>query len=407
MKKLLFLILISCGVALSTKQCCPNGEILLPRGHCGADHMVSLNCQEGRMLLRDIILNGDKVSTVDTPNFVFVEDPEQYCIGTMYRDVENHDNGTIPVAVVCFEKIPKTGKDFEVSGILTLISVVFLLATVLVYSYLPQLRDLQGLCYMCMCISMAFGFLMLGTLQLSRWYDGDLCTTTAFLIYTWMMATFFWMNVICVNVYRTVKDPSYLKKTERKQYFWYSCYAWGGTILFLLVSVITNFVEGDHWKPGFSRSSCWFAGRTETWIFFYGPIAVLITANIVLFLLSSYTLWRHNNKYEANKLNILKHKFLLSLKLFLVMGVSWIFEIVSFAHGEEHVLWKITDTFNCLQGFIIFVLLVVLRRRAIRGLASENCFVFITRPLAEKLSPNDDEDDQHILADDTVEVRLN
>lgn len=65
------------------------------------------------------------------------------------------------------------------------------------------------------------------------------------------------------------------------------------------------------------------------------------------------------------------------------------------------------DTFNCLQGVVIFLLLVVLRKRAINGLAQENCCLSITRPLAEKLSPDDDMDEQEILGDDTAEVRLN
>lgn len=65
------------------------------------------------------------------------------------------------------------------------------------------------------------------------------------------------------------------------------------------------------------------------------------------------------------------------------------------------------DTFNCLQGVVIFLILVVFRRRAIQGLAREGCCLPITRPWAEKLSPHDDNDDQQILADDTVEVRLN
>lgn len=65
------------------------------------------------------------------------------------------------------------------------------------------------------------------------------------------------------------------------------------------------------------------------------------------------------------------------------------------------------DTFNCLQGVIIFLLLVIFRRRAMRGLASENICTRFSRPLAEKLSPHDDSDDQQILGDDTVEVRLN
>lgn len=64
------------------------------------------------------------------------------------------------------------------------------------------------------------------------------------------------------------------------------------------------------------------------------------------------------------------------------------------------------DIFNCLQGVVIFFLLVILRRRAIRGLVGENCCLVVTKPLAEKLSPHDDSDDEHILPDDTVEVRL-
>ena len=406
MKVILLLLLLSCGVAFSARQCCPGGEIMKPRGFCDAQHRVDINCTNGRILLEDIILTGDKVSTKDSPGFIFAEDPNDYCIGKMIRNNTIYKDGLVPVAVVCFDKVPKTN-DIETSGILTLVSVVFLIATCAVYTYLPQLRDLQGMCYICMCISMALGFLSLGILQLSPGFRSEMCTLTGFLVYTWMMATFFWMNVICINMYRTVLDSTYLKKTERKQYLWYSCYAWGATLLFLTICLIANFVEGDHWKPGIGNGSCWFNGRTETWIFFYGPIAVLITSNVILFTLSSFKLCQDTRKYEVNKLNNLKHKFLLSLKLFLVMGISWIFEIASFAHGEAHIIWKIMDIFNCLQGVIIFLLLVVLRKRVIKGLANENCLLFITRPLAEKLNPHDDSEDQEMLADDTVEVRLN
>ncbi|KAI8425073.1 hypothetical protein MSG28_006938 [Choristoneura fumiferana] len=62
------------------------------------------------------------------------------------------------------------------------------------------------------------------------------------------------------------------------------------------------------------------------------------------------------------------------------------------------------DIFNCLQGFVIFLILVVLRRRAIQGLVQENCCLPMMRPLASKLSPLDDSDDQHILADDHMEI---
>ncbi|XP_053613819.1 G-protein coupled receptor Mth-like [Plodia interpunctella] len=409
MKEIIFILVICCGVAFSAMPCCLDGSLIYTGGFCGEDKInkVALNCNDGRLVLNDIVLNGDKVSTMDTPGYVFVEDTSQYCIGNMVKSSNRTPAELTRVALVCFEQVSQSDSDLETSGILTIISVFFLLATVVVYGYIPELRDLQGLCYMCMCISMAFGFLCLGSLQLTRWITGALCTTTGFFIYTWMMATFFWMNVICINVYRTVHDAAHLRNTEKKQYFFYSCYAWGGTLLFLTISLITNFVEGNHLKPDFGKGSCWFSGRTETWLFFYGPIAILIAANVGLFIMSSRSLWATTRKYEANKLNIIKYKFLLSLKLFLVMGISWIFEIASFAHGEKHIVWKIMDTFNCLQGFVIFVLLVLLRRRAMRGLAGEHCCLPVTSKLADMLSPHDDSDDQLILADETVEVRLN
>ncbi|XP_047537058.1 probable G-protein coupled receptor Mth-like 3 [Vanessa atalanta] len=408
MKETIILLFSLIGLALSTNPCCVNDEIIRPRGFCGnATSKINMHCTLGHMLLKDVILNGYKVSTQDSPSYVFVEDPSLYCLGKMYKNTSDPNLGTIPVAVVCFEEIKSRSNNIETGGVLTLISVLFLLATFAVYMYMPQMRDLQGVCYMCMCASMALGFLSLGVLQLSPGFSGEICTISGFLVYFWMMATFFWMNVISINMYRTVEDASYLKKTEKKQYFIYNCYAWGCTIFFLIVALITNFAEGNHYKPGIGDNSCWFNGRTETWIFFYGPIAILIAVNVILFVMSSISLWRHTRKYEVNKLNNLKHKFLVSLKLFLVMGISWIFEIASFAHGAEHIIWKIMDTFNCLQGVVIFLILVVFRRRAIQGLASENCCLCITRPLAEKLSPHDDNDDQQILADDTVEVRLN
>ncbi|GBP03934.1 Probable G-protein coupled receptor Mth-like 1 [Eumeta japonica] len=195
---------------------------------------------------------------------------------------------------------------------------------------------------------------------------------------------------------------------ERNQYAIYSCYAWGGTMALLFVALVTNYVEGDHYKPGIGlNNACWFRGTTETFIFFYGPIAILIVVNIVLFVSSSVQLWMDAKKYEASTLNNLKYRFLLSLKLFLVMGISWIFEIISFIHGESHIIWTIMDTFNCLQGLVIFLLLVVLRKRAMMGLAEGGCCRGVTRFIADRVSPHDDSDDKQVLTDEHIEVRLN
>lgn len=63
----------------------------------------------------------------------------RYCTGHMYRNFTSPEQGLTPIAVVCFQK-DTVYNDLETSGILTLVSVFFLIATIAVYSYLPQMR---------------------------------------------------------------------------------------------------------------------------------------------------------------------------------------------------------------------------------------------------------------------------
>lgn len=49
-------------------------------------------------------------------------------------------------------------------------------------------------------------------------------------------------------------------------------------------------------------------------------------------------------------------RFLLYLKLFLLMGVTWTFEIVSWSIYQSNVIWYATDFINVLRGLCIFVL---------------------------------------------------
>jgi len=66
---------------------------------------------------------------------------------------------------------------------------------------------------------------------------------------------------------------------------------------------------------------------------------------------------------------ILSGRFIMNVKLFLIMGMSWIWEMVLFfltIHLPDedwlHVFLYITDIFNCLQGVLIFILFVLKNR---------------------------------------------
>jgi len=42
-------------------------------------------------------------------------------------------------------------------------------------------------------------------------------------------------------------------------------------------------------------------------------------------------------------------------KLVVVMGVSWIMDVISWLAGGPDYLWYFTDIINCLQGVFIFI----------------------------------------------------
>jgi len=51
-------------------------------------------------------------------------------------------------------------------------------------------------------------------------------------------------------------------------------------------------------------------------------------------------------------------RFMMNVKLFCVMGVSWFLEIVATVYKQNSLWWSISDTFNCLQGVLVFLIFV-------------------------------------------------
>lgn len=70
-------------------------------------------------------------------------------------------------------------------------------------------------------------------------------------------------------------------------------------------------------------------------------------------------------------LQCFKHfdRFIMNVKLFIVMGIVWTFEVISYFLNNyfQHLTWKdvflyTTDVLNCLQGLLIFILFVLKTR---------------------------------------------
>lgn len=89
-----------------------------------------------------------------------------------------------------------------------LMSVPFLLVTFLVYASFKDLRNLHGKCLMCYLFGLIFLYLSFALIQLNhaellkvKW----MCETTGYIAYVSVLTCFFWLNIMCYDIYSTFR----------------------------------------------------------------------------------------------------------------------------------------------------------------------------------------------------------
>ena len=379
-KGLLWICLLAWSISGSRAvdvNCCPDGSTWLKSMNCSNDMKVKISCPHGSYLV-------DPEDTYANDNFTVVYEYDNTWLE--FTDVSyeripaggfcvtERENGS-QIALVCFHQqdyISATRWTEKLYSYLGIISAVFLIATLAVYILLPELRDIQDKAMMAAVTSLAVSYIILSIQNLRPHEDGDyaICISLGFLLYFSFVCVFFWLNIVSFNIWRTVWFKNFPIR-DKPLFVIYCLCGWGGPLCFLIVALIAHHIEGQHLKPGIGELSCWFNGLKQTWAYFYGPIGTLLTLNIVYLGLTSWRLWHQYRDYSGSKLRALRFKCLLYVKLILVMGVTWIFEVVSYAVGSKNDLWIPTDILNTLQGLVIFLLLVAMRKRVRKLLAKK------------------------------------
>ncbi|XP_029163667.1 G-protein coupled receptor Mth2-like [Nylanderia fulva] len=96
-------------------------------------------------------------------------------------------------------------------------------------------------------------------------------------------------------------------------------------------------------------------------------MGITVICNICLFISTALKIVRHKKDTahhlrgsESQRHDDNKQWFNLYLKLFIVMGINWSMEIVSwlFKDAAPEYIWYLTDLTNTLQGLIIFIIFV-------------------------------------------------
>ncbi|XP_032664451.1 G-protein coupled receptor Mth2-like [Odontomachus brunneus] len=374
----LFASLVSPSLSLEDIACCAEGTTWERSFNCTNDTRIRLNCPYGIFMVDPEANEHDNFTIIyenDTAwLYMYSENlkvaSSRFCTLTLERNNRNSN-----VALACFEN--ELIEDFSWKSLLicivSIISAVFLIATLAVYVILPELRELQDKAMMAAVTTLAVSYIILSVQHLRLNVDGDynICASLGFILYFAFMSAFFWLNIVAFNIWRAVWFKNFRVK-EQSLFYAYCIWGWGGPTCCLLTALTLHLIEGPHLKPGFGEFSCWFGGNIQTWAYFYGPIATLLTLNIIYLGLTSWRLWHQYRDYTGSKLRVLRFKCLLYIKLVLIMGITWIFEVISFAVDTKiEEFWIPTDLLNGLQGVLIFLLLVATRKRVRKLLAKK------------------------------------
>jgi len=251
--------------------------------------------------------------------------------------------------------------------------------------------------------------LFIGYILLSFVHNNDpplntrACVAAGYLTQYSFLAFFFWINAMALNIFLKFSMSKFKKssRSEVKKFWWYFLYAQG---LPLVICCITALVDHFGTKsacgkidsempsvisendtlslPNMGTYNCFLgAGHYASegsyfahpaFIYFQSFLIIIQILNIAFFVITVHNFnkhWKESKGLNKNTDNSSYDNLFVVIKLFVIMGVTWIFEFIGgwieFNHSsgqwwQDHgfVIRVIMDLPNLFQGFLIFLVLV-------------------------------------------------
>ncbi|KAH8369640.1 hypothetical protein KR093_000401 [Drosophila rubida] len=297
----------------------------------------------------------------------------------------------------CYDKEPSR---FALH-LLHILSIICLIITIIVYLRYKKLRNLHGLCFInyMICISVVFIALLMDNLSRKHFdkfgcqvngmrmsidmawftiFTFRNCIQLGYLGYFAVMAGFNWLTVISYDLWISFKGNNYnvQRRASQTQFRTYNIYAWGVALLLtLIIMILDATLDSDDeslipFIPGVALYTCWV--KTFDWssmLYFHGIISLQLIFNCIMFTLTAIRIVQVKNELKnlalpeerEKNVNLNRQTFGMFLRLFVIMGIVWTFEIFAYlAQGSRlEAFFSLFDYVNCAQGIIILILFVL------------------------------------------------
>ncbi|KAH3823587.1 uncharacterized protein LOC127831801 [Dreissena polymorpha] len=300
--------------------------------------------------------------------------------------------------------------------ILGVISLVCMFSVLVTYSIFEKLRNLPGINTMNLTLSLFLGELLFIISGWVKEHHGWLCSCFGVILHYFFLASFFWMNVMAYDVFKTFAQKCILLRLREKRKYAprYALYAWGCPLVIVGFCCLIDFgkifdsikigyggnsVADPEWISGVAARNehsgksnttsskshvysigCWIQNPVASMVAFGGPMILILLINAVMF---SQTIISIHASTKATRTSVRKSSFnrmtgkddvMLYMRMSTVMGFTWVFGLASslvsaFAEPASqtvciilHLLGIFFIVFNCSQGIFIFFAFVFNRR---------------------------------------------
>ncbi len=182
------------------------------------------------------------------------------------------------------------------------------------------------------------------------------CDVLAFLFQFFLLARFSWMNMMAVELIRTVTQalqlaPVSSKQTRRKLLLLYVIAGWGIPVLVITVTIAVHLTTKDllYQDENLSLGLCWLEPG-ETQLFAVGiPLIVSLFFNLLVFVWVVVTLcWIQ----FGNRVRRLQNRVQIRLYVgvFFALGLTWVLLLLT---SESKVFLWLFVALNSMQAFFI------------------------------------------------------
>ena len=231
------------------------------------------------------------------------------------------------------------------------LSIVALLACLVTHLLFPSLLNVPSK----MLVNLALALMSAHVIFLLSGYwinDAKLCAVIGGVQHFFWLASFAWMVGLSAHLQTTMRHIGQPGQEGLTSFIPTFICAWGIPLVIVGICGVAHFT--GHFTYG-GAESCWIADPFHLGLAFGLPIGLSVATNIVLFILTAYSLRKAmNDAGRATPKYNIKYRLVVYTKLSLLMGGTWILGFLSNAPHLGFLKYAFT-VLASLNGFFIAV----------------------------------------------------